>query len=135
MPQTLPPPCVRMCPFLTNPPPLLCADVLYGCPLILLGSRLYVVGLQPTVIASRAPYLLLEQSVMTIERIVDVRRPSRFKVNGSPARSHVTLLFCPSLQNHNTAGLHFYPTSCGVIRNQRRKIRRIPSSKYEKNDF
>ena len=81
-----------------------------------LGSRLYVVGLQPTVIASRAPYLLLEQSVMTIERIVDVRRPSRFKVNGSPARSHVTLLFCPSLQNHNTAGLHFYPTSCGVIK-------------------
>ena len=36
------------------------------------------VGLQPTVIASRAPHLLLEQSVMTlkIQRIVDVHRPS-----------------------------------------------------------
>ena len=30
----------------------------------------FIVGLQPTVIASRAPHLLLEQ------RIVDVRRPS-----------------------------------------------------------
>ena len=36
---------------------------------------LTVVGLQPTVIASRAPHLLLEQSVM-IQRIVDVHRPS-----------------------------------------------------------
>ena len=40
-----------------------------------------VVCLQPTVIASRAPHLLLEQSVMTIQRmkiqrIVDVHRPS-----------------------------------------------------------
>ena len=35
-----------------------------------------IVGLQPTVIASRAPHLLLEQSVMTIQRIVDVHRPS-----------------------------------------------------------
>ena len=43
-----------------------------------------LVGLQPTVIASRAPHLLLEQSVMTststststIRRIVDVHRPS-----------------------------------------------------------
>ena len=34
-----------------------------------------VVGLQPTVIASRAPHLLLEQSVK-IRRIVDVHRPS-----------------------------------------------------------
>ena len=34
-----------------------------------------LVGLQPTVIASRAPHLLLEQSVM-IQRIVDVHRPS-----------------------------------------------------------
>ena len=35
------------------------------------------VGLQPTVIASRAPHLLLEQSVMTkIRRILDVHRPS-----------------------------------------------------------
>ena len=34
-----------------------------------------VVGLQPTVIASRTLHLLLEQSVM-IQRIVDVRRPS-----------------------------------------------------------
>ena len=33
------------------------------------------VGLQPTVIASRAPHLLLEQSVK-IQRIVDVHRPS-----------------------------------------------------------
>ena len=31
---------------------------------------------------------------------------------------------------YNSSGLHFYPTSCGVIRNQRRKIRQIPSSKY-----
>ena len=35
-----------------------------------------IVGLQPTVIASRAPHLLLEQSVM-IRRIVDVHRPSK----------------------------------------------------------
>ena len=36
-----------------------------------------VVGLQPTVITSRAPHLLLEQSVMTkIQKIVDVHRPS-----------------------------------------------------------
>ena len=33
--------------------------------------RVAIVGLQPTVLASRAPHLLLEQ------RIVDVRRPSR----------------------------------------------------------
>ena len=37
--------------------------------------RCSLVGLQPTVIASRAPHLLLEQSVM-IRRIVDVHRPS-----------------------------------------------------------
>ena len=44
-----------------------------------------LVGFQPTVIASRAPHLLLEQSVMTkIQRIVDVRRPSIVK----PARLH-----------------------------------------------
>ena len=36
---------------------------------------------------------------------------------------------------YNSSGLHFYPTSCGVIRNQRRKIRRILSVKYENNDF
>ena len=36
------------------------------------------VGLQPTVIASRAPHLLPEQSVMKkIRKIVDVHRPSR----------------------------------------------------------
>ena len=39
-------------------------------------GRVRVVGLQPTVIASRAPHLLLEQSVK-IQKIVDVRRPSR----------------------------------------------------------
>ena len=39
-----------------------------------------VVGLQPTVNASRAPHLLPEQSVLTvkIQRIVDVRRPSMY---------------------------------------------------------
>ena len=54
-----------------------------------------VVGLQPTVIASRAPHLLLEQSVMTkIRRIVDAHRPSipgvvRFGQASKPAlRSH-----------------------------------------------
>ena len=39
-----------------------------------------VVGLQPTVIASRAPHLvLLEQSVL-IQKIVDVHRPSNAMV-------------------------------------------------------
>ena len=38
------------------------------------GSVLAMRHLQPTVIASRAPHLLLEQSVMTIQRIVDVNR-------------------------------------------------------------
>ena len=33
------------------------------------------------------------------------------------------------------SGLHFYPTSCGVIWNQRRKIRRILPSKYENKDI
>ena len=44
--------------------------------------KLNFVGLQPTVIASRAPHLLLEQSVK-IQRIVDVRRPStsRMKIS------------------------------------------------------
>ena len=43
------------------------------------------VGLQPTVIASRAPHLLLEQSVMTkIRRIVDVHRPSIRDVHFGP---------------------------------------------------
>ena len=31
------------------------------------SARASIVGLQPTVIASRAPHLLLEQSVMTIQ--------------------------------------------------------------------
>ena len=32
---------------------------------------------------------------------------------------------------HNSSGLHFYPTSCGVIRNQRRKIRPTQSSNIQ----
>ena len=53
---------------------------LISCDLV--GSKF--VGLQPTVIASRAPHLLLEQSVMIqakrkIQRIVDVHRPSSSK--------------------------------------------------------
>ena len=32
-------------------------------------------------------------------------------------------------------GLHFYHTSCGVIQNQRRKIRRILSSKHGNKHF
>ena len=40
------------------------------------SEQAQLVGLQPTVIASRAPHLLLEQSVM-IQRIVDVHRPSK----------------------------------------------------------
>ena len=45
------------------------------------------VGLQPTVIASRAPHLLLEQSVK-IRTIVDVRRPSKYAYafNTSPVK-------------------------------------------------
>ena len=59
-------------------------DVLYGltnniCLLSLYNNNpvacAAIVGLQPTVIASRAPHLLLEQSVM-IQKIVDVHRPS-----------------------------------------------------------
>ena len=34
----------------------------------------------------------------------------------------------------SSSGLHFYPTSYGVIQNQRRKIRRILSSEYEYKD-
>ena len=32
---------------------------------------------------------------------------------------------------YNSSGLHFHSTSCGVIRNQRRKMRRNPSSNAE----
>ena len=38
------------------------------------AARAAVVGLQPTLIASRALHLLLEQSVM-IQKFMDVRRP------------------------------------------------------------
>ena len=33
---------------------------------------------------------------------------------------------------HNSPGLHFYPTSCGVIRNQRQKNTSNPIFKYPK---
>ena len=39
--------------------------------------------------------------------------------------NHVTSKKSFSPITPNSAGLHFYPTICGVIRNQRRKIRRI----------
>ena len=61
------------------------------------GSRIFV-GLQPTVIASRAPHLLLEQSVM-IQKIVDVRRPSNaFSRRASPVNTMLTGLSGSSLQ-------------------------------------
>ena len=86
-----------------------------------------VVGLQPTVIASRAPHLLLEQSVMTIQRIVDVHRPSRsWSSEGIPfiAVSHIrTRTFGFKLLNSLPGDLRL---CCFAIGGKRREE---PSSK------
>ena len=53
---------------------------------------IFFVGLQPTVIASRASPPLLEQSSSKIRRIVDARRPSIIFLRKTAFRSHCA---CP----------------------------------------
>ena len=70
-----------------------------------------IVGLQATVIASRAPHLLLEQSVMTIQRIVNVHRPLMRIASKRAARSTRAILVFIQLVVRSFASL----TYCRLI--------------------
>ena len=101
--------------------------VLVACK-IKMTLALDIVGLQPTVIASRAPHLLLEQSVK-IQRIVDVHRPSNWTQSysdQSPLR--VIQLVVPSFASPKGASKMLRATGHArmVIRARRARPPEVP---------
>ena len=79
--------------------------------------RFNFVGLQPTVIASRASPPLLEQSSSTIQRIVDARRPSTSIDRRCASRKCVSTLSARasrlSTYNASHEGLTTYSDNAG----------------------
>ena len=90
---------------------------------ICLGTS-QVVGLQPTVIASRASPPLLEQSSSKIQRIVDARRPST-----SQALLLRKVAVEGKLETRSRAALLCLTSHCQTLHSNRGRVRAVYKAK------